>query len=434
MENNSGSCVVGTPAPITDPTITFPDASTQTFPVSGVVTTCLPSTKYLVGGFDVDLPSVGGASATAGSYAVTFSSAAMVGGILNTGGNSSTNYSAGIVWSGASAARAPVFASSPAPGIPIGFEYAQNLNATSASGGPVTYTSLAGSADGPVTDIITLGAGGLVTIPAATTATMSQGDAYVYRVQATDAAGNYVQRMALLKATANVPPTIAGLDDTYYVQPGQSAAFPFTAADSAGQTVSLHAFGAPAWVTLEMTEGNPAKGTLRLSPPAGLAAGTRATVNIDAVDSDTFASLVTSRTVTFIAGAAPAAPVTPVTPTTPATSIIVPLAAPKVGPTKTSRAAGRLRVVNRLHLTAPGRYTFIYRNTATGKRIVQIEGSRLGARVLRRNFTAPVLTTSKGKKLALISLFDGTRTRFANLELRVVLKRADGTLVEETIS
>lgn len=434
MENAAG-CVVGASQPIDDPTATFPDATTRSFPVVGTVTTCLPSTKYVDGDFDVDLTTLGDASATTGAYTVTFSSGAMVGGII-TGGNSSTNYSAGVLWSGSGVARAPVFASSPASGIPIGFDYAQNLNATSPSGGAVTYASLAGSGDGPVTDVITLGAGGLITIPAATTATMSQGDAYVYRIQAADTAGNFVQRMALLKATTNAPPTIAGLDEAYFVLPGRSAAFPFSAADSPGQTVSLHAFGAPPWVTLEMTPGNPAAGTLRVAPPADLAAGTRAAVNIDAVDSDTFASLVASRTVTFVAGAAPSAP-TPAPPApapapAPEATAIVPLAAPRLGPTRASRAAGETRVVNRLRLTRPGRYTFIFRDTRSGRRVVQLDGSRLGPRTLRRNHSAPVLVTSASRKIALISLF-GKRTRLADVELRVVLKRPDGTLVDEAI-
>jgi hypothetical protein len=436
VEQNSGNCVVGNPSAL-PATVTFPDSTTEAVSVPIAATNCLPSSSNYQGALDIDLPSVGGASATAGAYGVEVNTCCVIGGIVNF--NGSTVFGARLTWDGATVARGPVFASLPAPGIPIGHDYSQNLNASSPSGGPLSYTSLAGQPNSPATDIITLGAStGQITIPAATTSSMMQGDAYVYRVQATDGAGNFAQRMALLKATNNAPPTIAGLQDTYYVEPGKSAEFAFSASDSAGQTVSLYAFGAPSWTTLDATSGNPAGGTLRVSPPAGLAAGTRVTVNIDAVDSDTFASLVTSRTVTFVAAAAPTAEeppaLAPAPAPAPADKVVIPLVPPKPAPTEESTKAGQLRTIHRLDLTSPGRYTFIYVNKATGKRVAQLSGSRLGKRTLTKNFTAPVLVASKARKVALISLFNKKLAKFANLQLRIVLKKPDGTLVEETLS
>ncbi|HWH13382.1 MAG TPA: hypothetical protein VNT51_01450 [Miltoncostaeaceae bacterium] len=109
---------------------------------------------------------------------------------------------------------------------------------------------------------------------------------------------------------------------------------------------------------------------------------------------------------------------------------IVPLAPPQ--PTRAPRA-DQVRMVTRVALEATGRYTFIYRDARTGRRVPQQRNSRVGNRVLRRTFTAPVLTVTDARKVVLVSLLDRARVRGADVELSVILRRPDGTLVEEVL-
>ena len=61
----------------------------------------------------------------------------------------------------------------------------------------------------------------------------------------------------------------------------------------------------------------------------------------------------------------------------------------------------------RLRFNRTGRYTFIFNDPATAKRVLQYRGSRVGARLLSKTFSAPVVVTSKeGKTLTLVSIFN----------------------------
>jgi hypothetical protein len=136
----------------------------------------------------------------------------------------------------------------------------------------------------------------------------------------------------------------------------------------------------------------------------------------------------------------PAAPATPATPApaapvTPAEDVVTPLAPPvlKAVPAK---AGGGVRVVQRMQLDGVGRYTFIYVDRATGKRLTLRPGSTIGRRALPKRFTAPVVRNTKpGTRIVLSSRFLArTFPRDARrVALRVVLRSPDGTLSEVAI-
>ncbi len=112
------------------------------------------------------------------------------------------------------------------------------------------------------------------------------------------------------------------------------------------------------------------------------------------------------------------------TPATPAVTLLAPA-------TRTTTAAGNPRVVQRLQLNRKGRYTFIYGDPATGKRVRQISGTRIGRRLLGRKFSAPVLVTSiEGTKVVLSSVFQKNLSAQLRrtMTLRIVLRSPDGTL------
>lgn len=123
---------------------------------------------------------------------------------------------------------------------------------------------------------------------------------------------------------------------------------------------------------------------------------------------------------------APAAPSSP-----PATPLAPPATRPAAGP---GQAA--MQVVHRLQFDEVGRYTFIYVDSATGKRIPQLRGSRIGRRTITRRLVAPVLRNQKaGTRLVLASrlarrALAGTAGK---VSLRIVLRRPDGTLSAVTV-
>jgi hypothetical protein len=128
---------------------------------------------------------------------------------------------------------------------------------------------------------------------------------------------------------------------------------------------------------------------------------------------------------------APAAPAAPA----PAEGVVTPLA-PPVLKTVPASAGGGLRVVQRMQLDGVGRYTFIYVDRATGKRLTLRPGSTVGRRALPKRFTAPVVRNTKpGTRIVLSSRFLArTFPRDARrVALRVVLRSPDGTLSEVAI-
>ena len=130
-------------------------------------------------------------------------------------------------------------------------------------------------------------------------------------------------------------------------------------------------------------------------------------------------------TATIIVTAA-AAPLAATPPALPAVTL---LATAK----RTTTASGNPRVVQRLQLNRKGRYTFIYGDPATGKRVRQISGTRVGKRLLGRKFSAPVLVTSiEGTKVVLSSVFQKNLSAKVRrtMTLRIVLRSPDGTLTD----
>ncbi len=88
-------------------------------------------------------------------------------------------------------------------------------------------------------------------------------------------------------------------------------------------------------------------------------------------------------------------------------------------------------MVHRLQFDRVGRYTFTYIDTATGRRIAQLPGSRIGTRELTGRSSAPVLRNqTPGRRLVLSGNFD-PRTfpkDRRGIALRIVHKAPDGTL------
>ncbi len=129
------------------------------------------------------------------------------------------------------------------------------------------------------------------------------------------------------------------------------------------------------------------------------------------------------------APAPPAAP-SPAPPAAPPAPIVTPIAPPVSRP---AAGAGEpaARMVHRLQFDEVGRYTFIYVNRATGKRIAQLRGSRVGARTIARRASAPVLDNRRaGRRLVVNSLLAKRLlpSDTAKVALRIVLRRPDGTL------
>ena len=101
------------------------------------------------------------------------------------------------------------------------------------------------------------------------------------------------------------------------------------------------------------------------------------------------------------------------------------------------KAPPNAQIVQKLQLKDLGRYTFIYLNRITGKRLVLRPGSTVrtpaGLRTLAKKFTAPVVSNTKeGTKVTLTTRF--TRLNFPkktrDIVLRVVHRHPDGSLSE----
>ncbi len=129
------------------------------------------------------------------------------------------------------------------------------------------------------------------------------------------------------------------------------------------------------------------------------------------------------------------APAAPATPATPATGVVTPLAPPTVR-TPAAGTPGDVVMVHRIQFDGVGRYTFIYTDTATGRRITQLPGSRVGKRSLTGRFSAPVLRNqTPGRRLVLSGRFDPRTFPKAGsgVSLRIVHKATDGTLSDVTM-
>ena len=254
-----------------------------------LATRCITGSATYKGEFDVPLDtSTFSGGAPDGVYSAFWRSGNRLSGVVNLANSSMgyVRYETRVRKVSMQATAAPKFGSNVANGIGIGADYVQNLNASDADGGAVTYETLLkpADADAPDYDIVTLSPSGRVSIPAATTAGFTGGQHYIYKVRATDAQGDFAERDVLLKvASTNLPPAITGLDASYTVAPGGQLTIPFTATDPNGaDTVSISTGTLPAWVTVNTTPGNPASGTLVVNPPAD-ATGSFG-INLDAED------------------------------------------------------------------------------------------------------------------------------------------------------
>ncbi|MGD9696815.1 MAG: hypothetical protein AB7V42_14285 [Thermoleophilia bacterium] len=190
-------------------------------------------------------------------------------------------------------------------------------------------------------------------------------------------------------------------------------------------------------------DGGPASAA-SLSAPAGVAVAPGGSILL----TDTYKNRIRRVTNAWTPAADPApAPAPPPAATpAPAEPHAAPPAAPAPGrasavllgrPVAKALSGGRVRVAQRIRFIRGGRYTFIYTNPATGRRILQLPGSRVGPRLLSRTFSAPVLVSrSEGRTVVLASIFPKKvtpRVRKA-MRLRIVLRHPDGTLQDATLS
>jgi hypothetical protein len=156
--------------------------------------------------FSANLNDVLGTAPPDGEYVFYLGDCCMVGGITNAPVIEEFEVAARVNKQTGQAGHSPKFGNEPRLGIPIGGEFFDSL-APSIPGGSGTFTptSLAGTALGPDTDIVTYHPNSTLTIPGSTTSTMAVDDAYLYSVRVThQATGNFSDRTVVL---------IAGLDD-----------------------------------------------------------------------------------------------------------------------------------------------------------------------------------------------------------------------------
>jgi outer membrane protein OmpA-like peptidoglycan-associated protein len=287
----------GAPVTVAGPS-SFSSTPTLT---NAAVTTCLPSTKTERADYDLDLT-----AAPDGTYTVTYTSCCRVTPIVN-GGTGSTSYTATIQKAGSTVTATPSVSSNVALGVSTQAGYEQNLNATAAGGGPLTFLLLQSAtpaqpdydATAPATNIVSLSSTGQISIPVGTTSGLSVGTYYVYKVRVVDAAGNSVEREILLTVSANNVPVLDGPQSPVTVVAGSTATLNFTATDADGaQLVTILPAGLPAWATLSATAGNPAAATITLAPPIGTAAQD-ISINVDATDNHASAPMTASRALTL---------------------------------------------------------------------------------------------------------------------------------------
>jgi len=116
--------------------------------------------------------------------------------------------------------------------------------------------------------------------------------------------------------------------------------------------------------------------------------------------------------------------------------VVTPLAAPTTAVATGPGVSGLTRVVSRLQFDRAGRYTFIYEDSRTGKRIPMRRSSAIGYRELRRTYSAPVLrNTRPGRRLVIRAYLDPRRAKAAGnaLRLRIILRESSGTLSEVSL-
>jgi outer membrane protein OmpA-like peptidoglycan-associated protein len=294
------SCTVGASAGTFPVTIKSPLGTTAVVnTLAAKFTRCIANSATATAEIDVNLATAFSGVVPDGAYMVTFSSCCRVGGIVNVNTTDTTFRAQARKVAGATTAS-PLIASSVSTGVAKGYDFVQDLNASDPDGGVLSYTSRVGQPDGPASDVITFDQTGRVSIPAATTATWNNNNFFVYKIRITDTQGDFSERDVLLRVTANnAPPSITALDAApYEVAAGATRVIPISATDPNNvlpnlDVVSVTGVSLPAWATIQVTPGNPARGTLTLSPPAGTAPQELG-FSLDAVDDDTTVPLTGS--------------------------------------------------------------------------------------------------------------------------------------------
>lgn len=306
------------------------------------VTACTPGSITTTGTFSVSV-----AGETDGDFTIRQLASARVSGIQNSA-PSSIDVRAKVKKQAGFTHRTPRITSQPALGVSKLSAYSQQL-ATNTESGTAPSVALMQSADSgntatydstaPATNLVSVTSGGLVEIPFSTTAGLTVGHYYVYKVRITDDQGQYTERDLLLTVSNNAPPVFSGdsATGTIDIKPGVPATLNFSASDpDAGQTLTMAVGGVPAWGSSSTGTGTAA---VSLNAPES-AVGTSTQISVDATDSDTTAPMTSARTVTVRVVANTPTPTPEPTPTP--TPVSKP-AAPKVvsGPpaTTTSRDA-----------------------------------------------------------------------------------------------
>jgi hypothetical protein len=179
-----------------------------------------------------------------------------------------------------------------------------------------------------------------------------------------------------------------------------------------------------------------AAGNCTLSVPVTGVAGAYTVNEQDLVVTGSLTRGFGASTLTVTGPATPAPPAAPA-PAAPAAEGPASFIAPLEATTGTGAAnRGQTRTVARVELEDIGRYTFIYTNRTTGKRLTQLPGSALGNRTLAKRYSAPVLSNqTPGRRIVLRTYFakKALAASASDVVIRVIRKAPDGTLSEVTI-
>lgn len=281
-------------------TYTAPGGSPTSISLNAAsVSACTPGSVTASATFSVSV-----AGETDGEFILRQQASARVSGIQNSAPSTIT-VNARVKKEAGFTHRTPRITSQPALGISTLAAYSQQL-AASVESGSASF-ALMQSADNtntatydstsPATNLVSISGTGLVGIPFSTTAGLTVGHYYVYKVRVSDSAGQYTERDLLLTVSNNAPPVFSGdsASGVIDVKPGVPTTLNFTATDpDVGQTLTMAVGGVPAWGSSTTGSGT---ASVSLNAPES-AVGTATQIAVDATDSDINAPMTSARTVT----------------------------------------------------------------------------------------------------------------------------------------